>query len=68
MEKTVKDLKKLTNSGSKYLKSSIYYAYIPVILFLGFKTMNWDNITGKQPMWLFIDAFNYLVNASINLY
>ena len=41
MDRTVKDIKKITTIGSKYLKNSVYYAYIPLILYLGAKTMNW---------------------------
>jgi len=40
MEKTVKDLKKLTSQGVSYLKAGIYYLVFPVIFGLGLKTMD----------------------------
>ena len=52
MDKTIKDIKKITNTGSKYLKTAIYYGYLPLILYLGFKTVNFDNFKQQaQPMW-----------------
>lgn len=50
MQKTVQDIKKLSNQGQKVFKGLFYYAYIPVILVLGLKTVNWSNFTNPQGM------------------
>lgn len=50
MQKTVQDIKKLSNQGQKVFKGFFYYAYIPAIIILGLKTVDWANFTNPQPM------------------
>lgn len=38
MQKTIKDLSKMSNHSIHYAKKALYYGYIPLILFLGLKT------------------------------
>ena len=45
MDKTVKDVKKMTNNAFKVAKTFMYYGYVPLICILGLKTIKWD-----QPM------------------
>lgn len=51
MQKTIQDFKKLSNQGQKVFKGLFYYAYIPVIVILGLKTVDWQNFSNPQPMW-----------------
>lgn len=44
MDKTVKDLKKLTNKGFTMAKTLMYYGYVPLICVLGLTTMRRDGI------------------------
>ena len=39
MDKTVKDLKKLTNKSFTVAKTLMYYGYVPLICILGLGTM-----------------------------
>lgn len=48
MNRTINDLKKLNNQGQKVFKSFFYYGYIPVILFLGIKTVDWQQFSNPQ--------------------
>lgn len=40
MKKTLKDIEKISNTGVKWLKEGLYYIYLPVVVVLGFKTLN----------------------------
>ena len=52
MQKTVQDIKKLAGQGQKVFKGFFYYAYIPVVVILGLKTVDWANFSNPQPpMW-----------------
>ena len=48
MQKTVQDIKKLSNQGQKTLKGFLYYAYIPVIVYLGIRTVDWQSFSNPQ--------------------
>jgi hypothetical protein len=50
MKKTVKDIEKLSEGGVKWLKAGLYYIYLPVVLIVGLKTVNWDNFRGPAQM------------------
>lgn len=50
MKKTVKDIEKISESGVKWLKASLYYLYLPVVLIVGLKTVNLDNFRGPAQM------------------
>jgi hypothetical protein len=50
MQKTVQDLKKLTSKAINLGKGFLYYAYIPVVVYLGIKTVNWEQFTNPQQM------------------
>jgi hypothetical protein len=49
MKKTVNDIEKLSEGGVKWLKSGLYYIYLPLVLLVGLKTVNWDNFLGPPP-------------------
>jgi hypothetical protein len=49
MQKTVQDIKKLAGHGQKAFKGFFYYAYIPVVVILGLKTVDWANFSNPQP-------------------
>jgi hypothetical protein len=49
MKKTIKDIEKLGDGGIKWLKSGLYYLYLPVVLVVGLKTVNWENFLGPAP-------------------
>ena len=49
MDKTKKDLKKLSNKAFSAGKTLLYYGYIPLICILGAKTINWDAIMNSNP-------------------
>jgi hypothetical protein len=40
MKKTIKDIEKISEVAISYAKSGLYYLFIPVILVIGFSTMN----------------------------
>lgn len=40
MKKTLKDIEKISDSGMKWLKSGLYYIYLPIVILVGFKTVN----------------------------
>ncbi len=50
MQKTIQDIKKLGNQGTKVAKGFFYYAYIPVVVILGLRTVDWQNFINPQPM------------------
>lgn len=39
MQKTVKDLKKLSTNSIKVAKKAIYYGFIPLVIILGIRTV-----------------------------
>lgn len=41
MKKTVRDLEKAATGSIKWLKAGIYYLYLPVVVIIGLKTVNW---------------------------
>jgi hypothetical protein len=49
MKKTLKDIEKLRDSGIKWLKSGLYYLYLPLVLVVGLKTVNLENFLGPAP-------------------
>lgn len=49
MKKTVKDIEKLTEGGIKWLKSGLYYLYLPVVIAVGLKTVRMENFFGPPP-------------------
>lgn len=51
MQKTIQDLKKLSNKGQNLFKGFFYYAYIPVVVVLGLRTVSWEQYYNPQ-MWL----------------
>lgn len=51
MEKTWRDLKKLSSTSMTYTKKAVYYGFIPLIVILGLRTVNMENFTGQAPMW-----------------
>jgi hypothetical protein len=50
MKKTLKDIEKIGNSTVSWIKTGIYYLYLPVVLIVGIKTVNWEQLTGGPPM------------------
>lgn len=50
MQKTIKDFQRLGSKGQNGLKFALYWGYIPLMLYFGIKTVNWENFTSQQPM------------------
>lgn len=50
MEKTIKDIKKLSGSSLKISKKLVYYGFIPLVIILGARTVKLDNLMNQQPM------------------
>ena len=48
MYKTIQDIKKASNEGQKLFKGFFYYGYIPLILVLGIKTVDWQQFSNPQ--------------------
>lgn len=51
MQKTIQDFKKLSNKGQNLFKGFFYYAYVPVVVILGLRTVSWEQFSNPQ-MWL----------------
>lgn len=49
MKKTIKDIEKLSEGSVKWAKTGLYYAFLPIVLLVGFKTVNWESFTGASP-------------------
>lgn len=49
MKKTVKDLEKAGAASMSWIKFGLYYLYLPTVLILGLKTVNWDTMFGNAP-------------------
>ena len=50
MKKTIKDLEKVGSSAVSWFKAGVYWLYLPAVLILGAKTVNWSAmISGVQP-------------------
>jgi hypothetical protein len=49
MDKTIKDLQKLSNSSVKVAKKVIYYGFIPLVIILGIRTVKLENFMNQQP-------------------
>jgi hypothetical protein len=50
MKKTLKDIEKMGNSTVGWIKTGIYYLYLPVVIFAGIKTVSWEQLAGGPPM------------------
>ena len=51
MQRTARDLQKLADGSIHIAKKALYYGYIPLILFLGARTVRLDMLMGQgQPM------------------
>lgn len=51
MKKTVKDIEKLADGSFKWAKTILYYFYLPAVIVIGAKTINWSAAFGPaQPM------------------
>lgn len=47
MKKTVKDLEKAGASSIKWLKAGLYYLYLPAVILIGLKTVNWSMFSAR---------------------
>jgi hypothetical protein len=47
MDGVIKDLKKIEEKGMLLAKKLIYYGYIPLILYIGGRTVDWSAIFPK---------------------
>jgi hypothetical protein len=45
LKSTIKDISKISDKSSKAVKGAIYYAFIPLVLYLGLKTVDWKQLT-----------------------
>jgi hypothetical protein len=50
MDKTIKDIKKLSNNSLKIGKKLVYYGFIPLVVILGARTVRMDLFMNQQPM------------------
>lgn len=50
MEKTWRDLKKLSSTSMTFTKKAVYYGFIPLVVILGLRTVNLENFTGQAAM------------------
>ncbi len=41
LQTTLKDIEKLSNKSVNVVKVAMYYAFIPTIVYLGARTINW---------------------------
>ncbi len=57
----MKDLKKIGDVSYKAAKKAIYFGFIPLVLILGLKTVDFGNFMNQQPMWddssIYFDLF-----------
>jgi hypothetical protein len=47
MDGVIKDLKKIEEKGTLIAKKLIYYGYIPLILYIGGRTVDWAAMVPK---------------------
>jgi len=50
MKKTAKDLEKLGEAAIKWVKLGLYYIYIPIVLYVGIKTVKMENFMNAAPI------------------
>jgi hypothetical protein len=48
LQATVKDFKKVAGKSVNLVKGAMYYAFIPTILYFGFKTVDWAQFSPQQ--------------------
>lgn len=48
MQSTIQDLSKLSSKGQNLFKAFFYYAYIPVVVVLGLRTVSWEQFSNPQ--------------------
>jgi len=62
MKKTIKDIEKISEVAISYAKSGLYYLFIPVILVIGFSTMNRGKSLEPQSIWskIYVDLYNLI--------
>lgn len=51
MEKTAKDLKKIGTTTLSLAKKAVYYGFIPTIIILGVRTIDFRNFVQWWAMW-----------------
>lgn len=49
MKKTVRDLEKAGAASMSWIKFGLYYLYLPAVLALGLKNVNWEMLFGNAP-------------------
>ena len=47
MDGVIKDLGKIQSTGTQVFKKLVYYGYIPLILYLGGRTIDWSALFPK---------------------
>lgn len=62
MEKTWRDLKKLSSTSMTITKKAVYYGFIPLVVILGLRTVNIENFTGQAPMWFDFILCYFILN------
>lgn len=48
MDGVIKDLGKIQSTGTLVFKKLVYYGYIPLILYLGGRTIDWSVLFPQQ--------------------
>jgi hypothetical protein len=51
MKKTIRDIEKAGGESVKWFKTGVYYLYLPTVLFLGLRSVNWAALFNQaQPL------------------
>ena len=50
MKKTIKDIEKLSDGSIKWFKKGLYYAFFPIVLIVGLKTVDWEKLYPSAPV------------------
>ena len=51
MKKTVRDLEKMGGKGVNYVKTGLYYLFVPLVIGMGLRTVDLSRFM-QQPVWL----------------
>jgi hypothetical protein len=48
MKATIRDLSKMSSKSVNVVKTFLYYGFIPSIVYMGAKTIQWEQFLGPQ--------------------
>ena len=61
MKKTVRDIEKMSGKGVGYLKTGLYYLFVPLVIGMGLKTVDLSKFIQQPALW-----FNTLIHSQYN--